>query len=1203
LDIKKIPAIIILVLICTLKLSAAENKDINFIDNEFYLKGDTDNFLLQYIDKAKDNPDFLRFAASINIQLLSDPFIAESKLQKLVAESKNEETKNIARKILAEIKYATGKFSEGEDLQKQRGVIGDWSIVGPFGKYERADFYNTFEPEKNGIGQDEFKALGREIKWRRLEGAGFNDFRPWSWVAENRGVVYLYTEFFLPEDSIINLNVETVCAFKLIVDGRHAVVSDKIRTPEPYRTRITAGADKKKTVYNKGWHSLLIKLYSRNRNGNIEVSLTDDNNRRVEGIKFGSGNQISQNAEGFSLKTDLSEYQKLSDSSTPDTNFTKLVYQAEYWRNQGCYDLSLEFWNKAVKIKNNSATMMARKAECERAAVFLPEAKRESLAYRSNIQALKLDEKCVPALVALGEYESRNHNYRKADEYYLKALKINPDSLLALLARYRIAKDNGWDIFADNILELIEKKFPNSLSYKIISATRKNMTIPQMAKKLEELCRVQRDKDEIIINTISAYLSAGMIGEAQRIGALFSETSLKNSQVLKIKARIMLAKGEYSLAAKLYSQAAEASGGNADNLKLEGYCWMLSKDNDAREKALHAFKECLKNYPQEHEIRRLVSDLENSDYAFWNKYAVDVQKKINEYLISPKPTGKTARLIDQTILTVYPDGSYANYTHELQNILSSSGVKEAAVVDTYGELITAQTILPKRKLTLEPVILPGQEKITMPALAVGAFTEHAYLQEQPAPSDYNLYFPRWFFRSPDSEESFLFSQYIVRVKPGAAFNYATGNFNGKIKFTKTREEDGTEVYTWTGTNMPKAIHEEGSLAITEQLPFTAIGGDSSWDGVNNLLVNYYVSRVHPTFAIRKKARELVKDSDSEYGRIESIYEFVCREIEDTSAVSPASYILDQRSGDRVLLLMSLLNAAGIKNKFVAIRPSENLLFKPVWKIPSTGIFTEFIVLAIDKDGKKYWLDPRYKYGKANQILEDIAGATAYIVNDKGGDFSDLPPADPAQFEVYDKREYEIKNKNIEISGEKKIPGLAGIILKQSLDNAKKKVIHAAVERLISSGLSGLELMDYSLPGLADNNTDFICRYKAKLYDVVVMRNDNFRGIATGLSELPLLPRIDFTNRRTDYHLKRYINENDNYVLKLPVGVEVRLPENILLKTKFGHYSLSFVLEDNKVIIKRSCFFKPQRVSIDDWNDFYKVAKDIQEAEKSVIWWN
>ena len=118
-------------------------------------------------------------------------------------------------------------------------------------------------------------------------------------------------------------------------------------------------------------------------------------------------------------------------------------------------------------------------------------------------------------------------------------------------------------------------EFPNSLSYKIISATRKNMTIPQMAKKLEELCRVQRDKDEIIINTISAYLSAGMIGEAQRIGALFSETSLKNSQVLKIKARIMLAKGEYSLAAKLYSQAAEASGGNADNLKLEGYCWIV----------------------------------------------------------------------------------------------------------------------------------------------------------------------------------------------------------------------------------------------------------------------------------------------------------------------------------------------------------------------------------------------------------------------------------------------------------------------------------------------------------------------------------------------------------------------------------------------------------------------------------------------------
>lgn len=1165
----------------------------DYLGSEYYLKGDHAGLFEYYLQNAEKKPGLVKFAAALNKQIFESPKIIGEKLRAQLESASDGRVTYYLRQMLAEQYFAGGDYMKAKEQCRLRGVISDWSIAGPFGRYGKADFYESFWPENGAEYND-------QDKWRRITEAGVHDFDPWQWVRRKRGVVYLYTEFYLPGSTQVRINVRTHNAFKLILDKRVSAVADKISGTLPYE--IAAGLRSGgKSELQAGWHSILLKLYAPAVNSKIEVTLTDNNLQAIEGIKFGAGNVLPEKVDGR-LVLELADFEQYQNNPEAVKDAKQAAYQAKRWQVQGCYDLALKLWEIALKLDSKNGAYWAQRGECEKLCYFIPEARRESLAFRSNSEAVKINPGCVPALVALGEYEKRGHNYKKAQNYFDEALKTNGSDLSAWVAGYRMAKDNGWDVLAQGIIKKINEKFPDSLSAGILAATQSYLSISEMAARLAVVGEKQRQNVSVLDNLIKAYLSIGELEKAERALELFLPYSQKSQMVFKLRAKIELAKNNYAKAAEYFEQAARSSGGNVGSLKQAGFTRLLLATDEDKKQALGLFKEVLKISPQEHDIRRLVYDLENKNYRFWQKYAIDYKEKINEYIKSEKPLGRTARLIDQTILTVYPDGSYVNYTHELQNVLSPSGVKQAAVIDTYGELISAQTILPKRKISLEPIVLPGQNKLTMPALSVGAFTEHSYLQQQPAAADKNLYFPNWFFRSPDREETFLFSQYIVRVMPGAAFKYELEEHGSKIQFQKFEEEDGVEVYSWTGKNMPRAIHEEGGLAITEALPLTAVSGDQNWQGVNNLLMNYYISRVIPTFHIRDKARELTAGARSEKDKIAALYYYVCREIENTSAVAPASYIMEQHSGDRNLLLLSLLEALKIKARFVAIRPSDKLLYKPIWKLPSANIFTNYMVLAEDENGRRYWLDTRYKYGRFGFIPEDIAGATAFVVDKNGGDFTTLKDVDLQANCILDKRGYTLDKNVISLSGRKIIPDLAGIKLKEKLVNAKPQLRHSVIEKVIGSGLTGLELKEFSLPGLDQSDEDFVCAYSAQLYNAISRKRDGFIGVPLGLSVLPLLPKKDFINRRTPYHFTRNINIRDVYEYELPQMEEVVIPKELLIKNRFGYYKIGLQRNGQKVVIRRDCSFQPQRIGVAHWKDFYAMAKKIEEAESALLWW-
>ncbi len=1229
--------------LCGLSAGVAGADPLPLLDSKALLADDLDALYQHYLKRATEADaatapgrqmarTAMLLASSIAPAVLTDRPAAITACERYLALAPAKQDPlacDLALAQLAVLRYASGDFPAGRKLLDQRGAVAQWLIAGPFGRYDRASFYEQLPPEKATELDKKMHAVGRDAEWRMLPaGSGLLSFDPWDWISPRRGIAYLQTAFRLPQDAPVVLDLQTQCAYQIWIDGRPAGTADRLEQELPERQLIREAKD---SPLKAGWHTLRIKLYGCTGNRNLTCRLLDAKLQPQKGLEFASTREGVQKAQeevtnlGTPAQSQTYQFQPLVDQATASSGAMEpgsLAYlQAAYLQANGQLDAALSYWNNALALTSgkSGAAIWAQRGECERQCQFLPEPRRESLAYASHQQAVKADSACVPSLLALAEHERRNHRFAAAAEYYDQALKANPASLRVLAARVSMAQENGWTAEGERWLQELQKRYPQAQASFLLEAERKDAPggLHHSAGALEKAFQNDRLGVQLALDAARFFASAGEQLRAQAILAQLPPELSSLPQVQEARGQLLLHGGQAAQATEAFLAASAAAGGDARCLRAAGEAKMQAGDTAG---ALKSFEESLALAPEQHSLRRLVSELKKANYAFWTAYTRDAVAAMKKFSKENKEmAGKTARLIDQTILTVYPDGSYTNYTHELQRVLNPAGVKDAAQIHVFGELLSARTLIPEKDLVLEPVVLPGQDSITMPALTPGAAVDYSYLQSEDAPGDLSLNFPKWYFRSPDSEENFLFSQYIVRVTPGTSFAFAARNMSRKMRFEKKTEDDGTQVFIWTGQDMPMAVHEEGSPGIDETLPFVAVASDRNWDGVNRLFLNYCTGRLYVSNAMQEQVRQLIgkpaapganasasagaPEAKTERQKVEAIFDYVCRNIERTTAFSPASFIYDQRAGDRVLLLLALLRATGVKADFAAARPSEAVLMQPVWDLPASGAFTTFLVQVRLQDGGILWLDPAFRFNRAGSLTEELAGGSAFVTGKDSGSFSVLPPAQPEDYTAREDRRYTLRGRDLLVAGTRMIPGLEGLQLKEKLEGASESERQNLAEELLAGGLPGMELDQSGFPGMDNNRTPLRMQYSATLPAALRGREDGMQGLPAGLPPLPLLPQEDSVQRKTPYHLSRYVAQECTFTLTLPEGAQqTELPPPLLSRTEFGFYQLSFERTGNTVVIRRSCHFPPQRIALERWSAYYALTRQIAEAEGARIWW-
>ena len=1177
---------------------------------ELFLKDDNDALQRHYLSETMlaAHPLWsLLLAESISPQFLSDPLNARADLERLLAlpaEKLPPQARDVALRMLGDILYDSGDFAGARALFAQRGLVGRWFVCGSFGRYDRASFYEDFPPEAGVNLEAPVQSFRSAVQWRELPAQiCLREFNPWDHVYPHRGTLYLYTELELAQEELAEFLVSTNCAFEVWIDGRHAGMADRFQSEKSLELVLREKTGQKLPA---GRHGILFKLHHLSQDSFFQVRPVTPTGAPLAGVSFPERAQITpRNTTGSCEYTIIDRDAQRYAQMPEELSASEAARAGAYLQLRGMNDLAMRYWRQATELEPQNAVYWALRGVCERLCAFYPEARRESLARGSHLKALELAPECVPSLIALGEYERRNARFARAGEYYNRALAAAPGGLRALSARAKMEFDNGWAHEAEDSLAVLTKAHPQSFAHYMLNIARaeKNLDAAGAARTagaMRETWLRQRGNLALALGAAQLFSTAGEHGKSLQMLEELPPELAGLAQSLRAQAQAFFRAQRFAEAAETCRRCSEILGGDPQALRMEGDIMLLTGKND---EALDLFTQSLALAPEQHELRRMVDELKQGVYEFWQQYMIDSAQELAKFLKGRQPAGRSARLIDQTVLTLYPDGSYANYTHQLQNVLNSGGVRDAATIQVYGELLQAKTILPQQGVELEPVVLPGQNSITMPAIAPGAVVEYAYLQTDGAPGDWNLRFPQWFFRSPDSEEAFLFSQYIIRVAPGTPFTYATRNLGRKVTFEKKTEEDGTEVYMWTGRDMPRAIHEEGTPAIGETLPYVAVGGERDWDGVNRLFLNYYTGRILATEELRQRVRQLTQNTADQREAAGNIFNFVCREIERTGAISPASYIIDQRSGDRVLLLLAMLRAAGMRADFVAARAPDSILFPALWQLPSSGLFSNFLVRLELEDGEALWLDPSFRFAGLGQITENIAGGTAFVTGQERGYFATLPPPSPQDYTTRQTREYSIDGQNLRITGQVVAPGGAGLELKEMLSGSAQTLQHNIAEGVILGGVPGFELEEFSLPGLEENGTPFVLDFRGLQADALRRRADGLRGCETGLPPLALLPQSDAARRQTPYHLSRYIAEKQHFRLNLPAGAGgVRLPRDLMIRNDFGYYQLTFRQLDDTVLIERDCHFPPQRIELAQWEDYRQMAQQIAAAERGIIWW-
>ncbi|MHC4871547.1 MAG: tetratricopeptide repeat protein [Planctomycetota bacterium] len=1170
-----------------------------------YTGGEINKAYLYWLSRAAENSSnaageaALQMANTVNRYDLKADKKADEILKKIIAQEEADPfVKDLAVQLYSEHLINEGEFKAGEKLQLDSGVIDKWFVCGPFGRYAYSSFYRKYGPEAAAQPADYiFTGSRNKVSWRQVRLSPFDmRFYPYSFIYPvNNVTLYAAAQFISEKKNTAVIEIDTKASYRLWLNGKSLADKDNIKNYAPRRKLI-------KSSIRKGSNLLFLKIYSPDSSAALRIRMLDRHFKPLPGISF--LNKITPEKFPFSgaASTEKTELlaPRIERYCKNLTKREKLLLKSFFMSIEQIPDLALHYAEEALKSAPANVACRYRYADAVSNAIHLPTEIRSNLKRKilKDISAKK--EHSIPALLRLADLERDDEKIKESIALLDRILAIKKDCIPAFRRKAGLFLKEKWYPEAEKTVVEFLKYFPENTS-SAISASRvyQNMRLNlQALEKFSMARRLKQSSSALWWIEIEALTGCGKIKEAE---TLLSELLKKTENIpvvnysaaeayLKIS-KPLKALGRIELACRTLPQ------NEIYQLKKAEILYQLGRTRQA----LTAYRKSLELKPSQHYLRRLIDKLEGKNYNFWQKYRVDVKEAIQRSR-SNRYIGGTVRLIDQTVMSIYKDGSRAESIHQLQKVLTRGGISTAAEVPVIGDLLEARSIL-NENTSLEPVRVPEKNSFTMPGLRENTCVEYRFFLAHKNHYDYTFHAPCWYFRSPDSNEKFVLTQYIIEMPEDFPFKYVQRNFKNAPKIETA---EGKKTYTWTMRNMERVANEEGMPHIREFLPHVEIGADLSWSAMAELFANFYLSRLQPTLDLKNLIKNLIKESLSEREKIKILHRYVMDNIENTSSGNRASIINARKKGNRILLLLALLKEAGVKAEYALLRPGSHLMFEPSWDLPQPDIFLHRAIAVFPKDNSDIiWLDMRYRDNTLNTIHEDFSNATAFVVNEKGGEFFTLPGV-PAQ-------NYAEKNictitldkdsSNAVVQGENKIRGKSASLLKEALLSSSKKKRIQSFERRMNNQFNNFTTTALVLPNLEKPGTEYLEKYNGEISRLLLPLDESLYKISLPLTKLQIVKDIDSKpeERKNPYRINSLYASDDIIIFNLPEEYKIsRIPENVFIKSELGSYLLKYSISEKTLTIKRKYTFEPKFIKKDKFAELVEILRKIRDAEEGSI---
>lgn len=476
--------------------------------------------------------------------------------------------------------------------------------------------------------------------------------------------------------------------------------------------------------------------------------------------------------------------------------------------------------------------------------------------------------------------------------------------------------------------------------------------------------------------------------------------------------------------------------------------------------------------------------------------------------------------------------------------------------------------------------------------------------------NYTLFYPRWI---PQEDENYAveYSRISVSCPPGIEFRYKAYNYPGLPVITT---EKNNKVSTWEIRNLASIEEEYAApywLEITPSVCMAPVqfqvesyvGNMSTWQDFGKFVYALKSGRDQLPDNIRQTVHSLTDGITDTKKKIEVLYDFFQK---NTRYISiqlgiggwqpfDAKNVATNRYGDCKALsnyMYSLLKEAGVRSFYTLIKADARNFF--IKDFPYSQFNHVILCVPVQKD--TVWLECTSQTSPAGYLGHMTAERPVLLIDENGGTIVQTP-----KYGL--KENLQVRNTLASIDEEGNLT--ANIITDYKALQQDK--LHGIINNYSKDNVMEYLKSEIDLP-----NYDVIkYDYKEKrsslpvITETLDITDKNYAQVSG--SRLFVNPNIIskshhkiMTNneRKFEVVLNFEYRDVDTVQIKVPSGYKPEsVPEPLSIKTKFGSYTTSVKLLDDKIIYYRSMEEYEGRFPASSYNDLVKFYDQVYKADR------
>lgn len=630
------------------------------------------------------------------------------------------------------------------------------------------------------------------------------------------------------------------------------------------------------------------------------------------------------------------------------------------------------------------------------------------------------------------------------------------------------------------------------------------------------------------------------------------------------------------------------------------------------ERARAQVSQALEKIPFSHGLREAAESLGVPDELL--HWRVDGLEALREYRASGIDYEGVPEVLvlDRAAARVYDDGGIRHIVHLVVHLLS----KEA--LDRYGEmqipggakLLTLRTIKPDGTM-LEPELIPGKDGLSLRHLEVGDIVEYEFSAEQgpngPLPGHVDISS----FRFQSQDVPYHRSELLVIHPPGLEIREDRRK-DPPVARVETVEVGGETLVTrlWRADRMPRLGVEPGHRSLLDEIPSVRVYTDLDVDAwLANLARNIRgAQRSNPQ--LRQLARRLTRGKPTDRAKLEALWGWVVENIADGGDLStPATATLASRSGNRLMLLRTLLREAGIRNELWLARdafgpkkldgghPMIESYEAAMLAVPLAHQDDPLMVLTASNVMPLGYLTPGYAGSEALRVHLDATDGPAGRV--------ELPAPPP---HLTDERRYHLSLKLDadgagSVHGKLSLRGMEAVAWRQALREIDRDRIEEVFQQAELGWLRGATLSTLEVRNEKAIEKPLLLEFTASA-DAMGVSQDGALVLPSSPMPLNLGARWTTLPRRTTGMVIPYAPVQHAEVEIVVDGATLtEVPSDETIRSPFGRYERRVVSGGrgkDRIVLRYRSTLRPGVVEADAYEAMAGFAREVEAAEHALV---